>query len=452
MTAHVFILVAMLAQPDAQCSWHTDPLVVASAGPYQMSGESVDKYDIVFVAEGFMDDPEDSQLFHHKIDIAIAAISNTPPLRRCAFNFWAVRLVSRDRGVDHELADPVICKDTALNFQLGEKDLEDRIGDWILYSWTVDSCMAAAERATDDWDLVCVLVNDTLYGGMADKTRPIIAASCGASFDSVLVHELGHRLGGLEDEYATRDSCFAGQEPLPPNISRMTDRNSAKWADLIATSTPIPTNLAVLERDPENYRAHHALMRDLVGLWQGAADCQKCVYRPQRRCMMNQVGDPFCKVCSRALTEVLESYCATAPVPVVTRSWTCTWEFPCHTGMVYRIRLPSLPIQDLPPDEWNRLVAVSNAPSDTIRIDLDPLVGVRDFELVDRSGRLIAIGNVGPNWKASVRFAVVSVCGPKATVQSPFYLQFSPHTCPSAYDFSSRVYFNGRLVDTGWCE
>ena len=52
---HILLLIALLAQPDVQCGWHTNSPVVGSAGEYLISGTTEEKYDIVFVGEGFAD-------------------------------------------------------------------------------------------------------------------------------------------------------------------------------------------------------------------------------------------------------------------------------------------------------------------------------------------------------------------------------------------------------------
>jgi len=83
------------AQGGETCS---DSVIVEQ--PFQLSGSSATKFDVVFVGEGFKDSSVDILLFKQKVDEAIQCLSS-PPYARSAFNFYRVRLVSKDSGSDH---------------------------------------------------------------------------------------------------------------------------------------------------------------------------------------------------------------------------------------------------------------------------------------------------------------------------------------------------------------
>ena len=118
------------------------------------------------------------------------------------------------------------------------------------------------------------------------------------SSSSVIVHEFGHAFAGLGDEYVETSNPLGelynlNVEPWEANLTTLVDFDS-KWADLVASSTPIPT--------PDNYQ-----YGNVVGAYEGAGYLASGMYRPQPDCMMRNHA-PFCAVCNRTIESVIAAH------------------------------------------------------------------------------------------------------------------------------------------------
>jgi hypothetical protein len=137
-------------------------------------------------------------------------------------------------------------------------------------------------------NLSALLVNDSIAGGSdggsSDYGRTAITSISEVSY--ILVHESGHTLGGLGDEYSIAYPGFPDVEE--PNTTTNTNYLQIKWNAWISTNTPIPT--------PPSYTYEYT-----VGLFQGAHYHATGWYRPFYNCCMQSYGEPFCPVCQETL-------------------------------------------------------------------------------------------------------------------------------------------------------
>ncbi len=155
------------------------------------------------------------------------------------------------------------------------------------------------------YDTLFVMVNSSRYGGGGIYNQWSVFTSDNEYDDYLMLHEYGHHMGALGDEYYTsavasdEDAMYPpGTEPWEPNLTALLDgtRNSAKWRDLIAPSTPVPTP------DEPKYAA-------VVGAFEGAGYKAKGLFRPQHDCKMFHKGlVEFCAVCSRSLERMVRYY------------------------------------------------------------------------------------------------------------------------------------------------
>lgn len=109
-----------------------------------------------------------------------------------------------------------------------------------------------------------------------------------------LVHEFGHVLGELGEEYeSVRSGKYIPSEDgiERPNVTEETNRDRLRWRSWINSRTPIPT--------PENNS-----YSNVVGLFQGAGNLSNW-YRPRLTCMMRDARSPFCEICREILTRNL---------------------------------------------------------------------------------------------------------------------------------------------------
>jgi len=199
--------------------------------------------------------------------------------------------------------------------------------------------------ANAPYDVVEILANSATYGGggIFGLYSTVAADNAWASY--VFVHEFGHHLAGLADEYYTSDVAYLPAadrvEPWEPNVTAFLDPASLKWKDLVAAGTPLPTPWPKAELEiysksiQERRRAVRAadraeaemdaLFREeqaretallssgawagKVGVFEGANYEARGYYRPQQDCIMftrDSVG--FCAVCRRAIQTALDFY------------------------------------------------------------------------------------------------------------------------------------------------
>jgi hypothetical protein len=155
------------------------------------------------------------------------------------------------------------------------------------------------------YDVLFVMVNTGRYGGGGVYNQWSIYVSDNEYDEYVMLHEFGHHMGGLADEYYSsavstdEDLLYPpGYEPWEPNITAFVGkkRENIKWNDLIAEGVPVPT--------PEQEE-----WEDVVGLFEGAGYKAKGLFRPQMDCKMFHKGlIGFCEVCTRSLEAMLRYY------------------------------------------------------------------------------------------------------------------------------------------------
>jgi hypothetical protein len=199
--------------------------------------------------------------------------------------------------------------------------------------------------ANAPYDVVEILVNSATYGGggIYGLYSTVAADSVWSSY--VFIHEFGHHIAGLADEYYTSDVAYLPAadrvEPWEPNVTALLDPSRLKWRDLVTPATPVPTpwpkaafelnskevqekrrairaanrpeaEMDALFRDEEKYET--ALLNEgeqagKVGAFEGANYEAHGYYRPQADCIMfTRDNVPFCVVCRRAIAQILDLY------------------------------------------------------------------------------------------------------------------------------------------------
>jgi hypothetical protein len=143
------------------------------------------------------------------------------------------------------------------------------------------------------FDAVLVISNTDRYGGMAIHVATVTTppdVRHQDPWEDTGVHELGHILGLLGDEYVG-DACIRSDAlGLPRNITD--DPEDPPWAGWIERDTPLPT-------------PGTSEWKDAVGAFEGGYNCPE-LYRPQRDCKMrNSAVDEFCSVCTEMIVRRL---------------------------------------------------------------------------------------------------------------------------------------------------
>jgi len=197
--------------------------------------------------------------------------------------------------------------------------------------------------ANAPYDVVEILVNSATYGGggIYGLYSTVAADSVWAPY--IFVHEFGHHVAGLADEYYTSDVAYLPAadrvEPWEPNVTVLVDPAALKWKDLVTPGTSVPTpwpkedfehytreiqqtrreiraaNRAEAEMDAlfrDEEKRDTALLNEgphagKVGAFEGANYEARGYYRPQADCIMfTRDNVPFCAVCRRAIAQILD--------------------------------------------------------------------------------------------------------------------------------------------------
>lgn len=158
-----------------------------------------------------------------------------------------------------------------------------------------------------------------LRGGTGSGGGGVFAASTAGNDDSVFVHEMGHAVAGLADEYQTGSGVWQGAEPVAPNMTANRDLATCKWRALVTHTTPWPTRLnnGLSQDRPKNPDGTFADLEKVLGLFEGGhGGYVRGVFRPTNAsCIMYlQVGD-YCPVCEEAMVRTILAKAGVVPVP-----------------------------------------------------------------------------------------------------------------------------------------
>ena len=160
--------------------------------------------------------------------------------------------------------------------------------------------------ASAPYESIFILTNSDKYGGGGIYNYyGLGSAGKTGKTGEVYVHEFGHSLMGLGDEYVEKGNTVsefypADKEPWEANLTTFVNF-SGKWENMIAEGTPIPTPVSdSLLRLPDTQWP--------IGTYEGGGYLEKGIFRPWPKCMMNQLYD-FCPVCQAAIRKYLDYIC-----------------------------------------------------------------------------------------------------------------------------------------------
>ena len=252
------------------------------------NGESSDKVDLVFIAEGYT--KAEQKKFFKDAERFTEALFACPPFDSCRdrFNVWAVGTVSEESGTSS--SGTGVYKNTALNTGY--------------YTFGLDRYLTTSDmKAIKDavWNVPCdavfLLINTDTYGGGGIYNSYACGTADNARTPDVFTHEFGHSFAGLGDEYFESTVAYDENyynlklELWEPNITTLVDFDR-KWKDLLPEGTPVPTPL-------------NDETKDKIGVFEGGGYLSEGIYRPVDHCMMRDYA-PFCPACSRAILMMVD--------------------------------------------------------------------------------------------------------------------------------------------------
>ncbi|MBQ0901501.1 M64 family metallopeptidase [Micromonospora sp. U21] len=266
------------------------PVDGATVVPIQVTGDPAKRFNLVLLGDGYTE--ADLPTFRSHVDRHLNTLWTIEPFKsyRSYFNVYAVEIVSTESGVDCDPSLSAPQRETALG-----------MGFWggcdpasVQRLLTVDG--AAANTYADlavgtnpgNRQLIA-LANSGTYGGAGGRN----ATASGGNALSALIspHELGHSLGGLQDEYdyygrGVPGDTYTGPEPDSVHHTVLTEQQMrdtrAKWWRWLG--------------EPSESGGE-------IGRYEGGLYLQRGVWRPSRHSMMKSLGFYFDQVGREQMTE-----------------------------------------------------------------------------------------------------------------------------------------------------
>ena len=258
------------------------------------NGNPSTRVDIVLVPEGYTQNEKEKFAAACRV-FAEEFFSYSPFKENAArFNIRAVWAPSMESGVT--IPGEHVWRNTAAQARYYTFDSER-------YQMIEDFQGLRDIAAHVPYDHIYVLSNTQKYGGGGIYNfYGISAAHHPNRTGKIYVHEFGHVLLGLGDEYignvSYNDMYPTDVEPWEANLTTLPDFGRKEWKKSLDTKTPVPT--PVNEKTPQK-----------LGVYEGGGYVNKGVYRPWPNCLMNNLHtiDIFCPVCSQAIRKQIDFLC-----------------------------------------------------------------------------------------------------------------------------------------------
>ena len=316
-----------------------DPSPPPSAGALitlQSRGSSSEKLDLLILGDGYA--ASQRAKCDHDAHRLVDTLFNVAPFkqRRDDFNVWGLCPISSEAGISRP--------SLGIHVRSAVGATYDAFGSE-RYVLTFDNRAFRELASNAPYEAVVILVNGRTYGGggIFNLYSTVAADSLWAPY--LFVHEFGHHLAGLADEYFTSETAYESHpvrpEPWEPNVTALRDPKQVKWQSLLSPATPIPTPWnkdafenweAEIQKRRKQIRAERrpesemdALFREeqleetrilasekyagKAGAFEGANYESKGYFRPQLDCIMfSRDAVPFCSVCQGAINRVIDLY------------------------------------------------------------------------------------------------------------------------------------------------
>jgi hypothetical protein len=300
------------------------------------NGPAEAKLDLVILGDGYA--VEEMAKFRRDVQRVTDALFSIEPYksRKMDFNVRAVETPSPVSGVSRP--HPGEFKRTPLSVHYSSFDSER-------YALSYDNRSIRDTASAVPYEFTIILMNERTYGGGGIYKLYVTMAADNAFYKYLAVHELGHHLAALADEYYTSSVSYEMDskvtvEPWEMNITALLDKNNLKWKNLLEKGTPLPTpwdkekfdgysrgiqkersrlrkakaKEEVLEElfrkqlKKEKEMIAKMKYKDKTGAFEGAGYMAKGMYRSSVNCVMYTRDLKFCPVCQHAINKVIDQY------------------------------------------------------------------------------------------------------------------------------------------------
>ena len=299
------------------------------------NGPAQEKLDIVILGDGYS--AKEMDKFRNDAKRLANVLMSAEPFKshNKDINIRAVETPSEQSGVNKPHYG--VFKHSKLSVSYSAFDSER-------YALTYDNKTVRDVASAVPYEFMVILINEKTYGGGGIYNLYTTVCVDNKFSDYIMVHEMGHHMAGLADEYYSSAVAYEVPEitvePWEPNVTALFDKSNLKWKDLVEQGTPIPTpwnkdefdkfaieiqkerenlikaqapanimeDLFVKQMNKENEYFSVEKYKDAVGAFEGANYNAKGMYRSQIDCIMYTRHQVFCKVCQRSIVNVIDQY------------------------------------------------------------------------------------------------------------------------------------------------
>lgn len=263
--------------------------------PFDTRANPANRLQLIVMGDGYTSGQQG--LFQSHATSTVNAFFNIEPFKRYKnlFNVVRVEVVSGVSGVS---GDPTsnVTRNTPLqmNYWCG--------GTERLLCVNTTTAISFANNAPYGWDQILTLANSTKYGGAGYPGQNVGTVAGGNSLAAdIAIHEMGHSLGDLADEYDYGGpTTYTGGELIEANSSiypaATQTAQSMKWFRWIGVN------------DPAWDGVHNS--------FEGSSYSVLGVYRPTANSMMRSLQRPFNLVSAEKL--IIELYRIVRPIDSAT--------------------------------------------------------------------------------------------------------------------------------------
>lgn len=300
------------------------------------NGDPSRKLDLLLLGDGYAAD-EMEKFETQARALADHLFSVSPFKERAAdFNVWALAVPVPVSGISRPSTNLHRASSVGIRYDIFGSER---------YALTLDNRALRELAQHAPYDAVEIVFNSETYGGGGIFGQFSTVAGGNEWANYLFVHEFGHHLAALADEYYTSPVAYAAAtaqriEPWEPNVTALLQPDRLKWKDQVSPATPLPTpwpkaEFEARQRDVQARRkqlradqrpesemsalfreeqAHSEQLfaghpnRHAVGAFEGANYEATGYYRPQMQCLMFTRADAFCSVCQHAIGEIIDLY------------------------------------------------------------------------------------------------------------------------------------------------
>jgi hypothetical protein len=326
---------SVIVDPDDMFVDRSKPPAPARLIEIQKSGDPATKVDFLILGDGYT--ASEQKKFEADARRLMKILFSTSPFKEHQkdFNVWALCPAAQESGISRPSTGVYRASPIGATY--------DAFGSE-RYILTFDNRAFRSVAQFAPYEFVEILTNTRTYGGGGIYGLYSTVAADSDQAPYVFVHEFGHHLAGLADEYYTSPVAYAPPavktEPWEPNVTALIDPKNLKWKDLVQAGTPIPTpwQKEEYEKHSREYSKRRAKIRaenrpeaemealfrenrdfevklfarekyaGKVGAFEGANYEATGYFRPEVDCIMFTRSPEFCAVCRRAIERVISLY------------------------------------------------------------------------------------------------------------------------------------------------